>query len=394
MNNSNHSGPDTERIAALIPLRGGSKRIPHKNIKLIAGKPLSYWVCLAASRSKFIDRIYVSTDCREIADAVEQFGLGIEVLHRDSQLAGDRISTEAVMIDAMNRVDPFEILATLQATSPLTSPEHLDGAISMMLDEGLDALLTGTVLKRFVWSHHGVPLNYDFHERPFSQDFAGSVVENGAFYLTRREILEKDRSRLGGRIGVYVMPEATFTELDNPEEWPVVESLLRKQQTSIGEHISKIKAIFSDFDGVWTDNAVFVDDRGRESLRFTKDDSLGLEAFRQLHGKPVIVVTKERNPIVAVRCRKLGLPLLQAVDNKVAAVESCLADMGLRWQDICYIGNDVNDAGCLERAGFSVCPSDAAKEVIPVVDFVLSRGGGHGAVRELFDLLGEDKYEA
>ena len=134
--------------------------------------------------------------------------------------------------------------------------------------------------------------------------------------------------------------------------------------------------------------------RGRESLRFTEADSLGLDAFRQRHGKPVIVVSKERNPIVAVRCKKLCLPLLQAVDNKVAAIESRIAEMGLDWQDICYIGNDVNDLACLKKAGFSVCPSDAAADVLTVVDFVLNRPGGGGAVRELFHLFGGNEYES
>jgi YrbI family 3-deoxy-D-manno-octulosonate 8-phosphate phosphatase len=393
VNNYIHSAAADSKIAALIPLRGGSKRIPRKNIKLIAGKPLAYWVCLAATRSRFISRTYVSTDSPEIADTVERFDLGIDVLHRAPELSGDQVSTEAVLLDATHRVEHFDILATLQATSPLTSEKHLDEAITMMLDQGLDSLVTGTSLKRFVWSLDGVPLNYDFRRRPFSQDFKGSMVENGAFYLTRREVLEKDRSRLGGRIGVYVMPEANYTELDHPEDWPVVEALL-KRRTCLAERLSGIKAIFSDFDGVWTDNTVFVDDQGRESLRFTKEDSLGLDTFRQRLGIPVTVVSKERNPIVAVRCKKLCLPLLQAVDDKVAAVESRIAEMGLRWEEICFIGNDVNDVPCLKRAGFSVCPSDAAREVLPLVDFVLARPGGHGAMRELFNLFGGNQHDA
>lgn len=393
MTNSVNSLAATQKAVALIPLRGGSKRIPGKNLKLIGGKPLAYWVCSAAARSRLISRTYVSTDCREIADAVEKFGLGIDILHRDTQLSGDQVTTEAVMLDAMDRMDPFEILATIQATSPLTSEDHLDSAIAMMIDQSLDALVTGTPLKRFVWSLEGLPLNYDFRRRPFSQDFKGSVVENGAFYLTRRQVLEKHRCRLGGRIGVFPMPEAAFTELDHPGDWPVVETLLRKRSPSLSKRLSKIQAIFSDFDGVWTDNAVFVDDRGRESLRFTKDDSLGLDTFRERHAKPVIVVSKERNPIVAVRCQKLCLPLLQSVDNKVVAVESRIAEMGLQWRNVCFIGNNVNDLDCLKRAGFSACPADAAPEVTRIVDFVLSTRGGQGAMRELFDLFGESKHE-
>jgi YrbI family 3-deoxy-D-manno-octulosonate 8-phosphate phosphatase len=380
------------QIVALIPLRGGSKRIPRKNIKPMGGMPLAYWVCLAASRSRHISRMYVSTDCPEIAATVAEFGLGVNVLMRPPHLSGDGTPTEAVMLDLMERVEHFDILATIQATSPLTSERELDSAIALMLEGNLDSVVTGTAMKRFVWTPDGTPLNYDFRNRPFTQNFAGSVVENGAFYLTRRELLARDRCRLGGRVGVYTMPEWQYTELDDPDDWPLVEKVLSKHQRWLPERLQRVKVIFSDFDGVWTDNTVFVDDSGRESVRFSKDDSLGLSVFREQHNIPVIVVSKERNPIIAVRCNKLCLPVLQAIDDKPSAIASRIAEMDMGWDDVCYIGNDVNDIPCMKLAALSVCTSDAAPEVLPVVDIVLSRPGGGGAIRQLFEIFGDSNH--
>jgi YrbI family 3-deoxy-D-manno-octulosonate 8-phosphate phosphatase len=380
------------QIVALIPLRGGSKRIPRKNIKPMGGMPLAYWVCLAASRSRHISRMYVSTDCPEIAATVAEFGLGVNVLMRPPHLSGDGTPTEAVMLDLMERVEHFDILATIQATSPLTSERELDSAIALMLEGNLDSVVTGTAMKRFVWTPDGTPLNYDFRNRPFTQNFAGSVVENGAFYLTRRELLARDRCRLGGRVGVYTMPEWQYTELDDPDDWPLVEKVLSKHQRWLPERLQRVKVIFSDFDGVWTDNTVFVDDSGRESVRFSKDDSLGLSVFREQHNIPVIVVSKERNPIIAVRCNKSCLPVLQAIDDKPSAIASRIAEMDMGWDDVCYIGNDVNDIPCMKLAALSVCTSDAAPEVLPVVDIVLSRPGGGGAIRQLFEIFGDSNH--
>src|SRR6266699_2734083 len=380
------------QIVALIPLRGGSKRIPQKNIKPMCGRPLAYWVCLAASRSRHISRTYASTDCPEIAATVEEFGLGVKVLMRPPHLSEDETPTEAVMLDLMERVENFDILATIQATSPLTSERELDSAIALMLEGNLDSVVSGTAMKRFVWTPDGTPLNYDFRKRPFMQNFAGSVIENGAFYLTRRELLVRDRCRLGGRVGVYTMPEWQYTELDDLDDWPVVEKVLSKHQRWVPEQLRRVKVIFSDFDGVWTDNTVFVDDSGRESVRFSKDDSLGLSVFREQHNIPVVVVSKERNPVVTVRCNKLCLPVLQAIDDKPSAIVSRLAEMDMDWDDVCYVGNDINDIPCMKLAALSVCPSDAAPEVLPVVDIVLSRPGGGGAIRELFEIFGDSNH--
>jgi len=213
------------KIVALVPLRGGSKSIPHKNIKPIAGKPLCLWVLEAASSSKMIEEVYVSTDSEKIINVVTGSLLPLKILKRDPSLATDTAPTISVMLDFMNKID-FDILVTIQATSPLTRTEDLDSAIKYFLDNNFDSLLTGVRVKRFFWSNDNKPVNYDPKNRPRRQDFDGWIMENGAFYIIKKDILKKEKSSLGGKIGIYKMPAETSFDIDEPMDWKIVEWIL------------------------------------------------------------------------------------------------------------------------------------------------------------------------
>ena len=213
---------------ALIPLRGGSKGIPHKNIKRIAGKPLCAWTIEAAINAKSIDKVYVSTDSIEIKKVVKKLGLGVIVINRPSELATDEASTELVMEHFKDNIS-FENLVTIQATSPLVSSNDLDAGLKYFNDKNFDSLLSVVRSKRFYWSEDGKPLNYDPKNRPLRQEFEGIMMENGAFYITSRYILEALRCRVGGNIGVFEMAEESSTEIDELNDWQIVEYLLKKR---------------------------------------------------------------------------------------------------------------------------------------------------------------------
>ncbi|MSU55036.1 MAG: acylneuraminate cytidylyltransferase family protein [Candidatus Taylorbacteria bacterium] len=213
------------KIVGLVPLRGGSKSIPYKNIKTLAGKPLCYWVLKAATDSKYIDEVWVSTEDKKIKDTVLSFGLGVKVIDRPAELAQDNSSTESVMMHFAKEVS-FDILITIQATSPLTENQDLDLAIEQFVEGKMDSMVSGVQLKRFFWTHEGVPLNYNPLKRPLRQEWNGTIMENGAFYITKREILDTLKNRLGGKIGVFKMPEHTAVEIDEPEDWLFIENRL------------------------------------------------------------------------------------------------------------------------------------------------------------------------
>ncbi len=219
---------ENKKIIALIPLRGGSKSIPYKNIKKIAGKPLAFWVSQAAKESKYIDEIYVSTEDYKIKEIVNNFQMGIRIFDRPAEFATDTASTESVMMDFIGKIEDFDLLVLLQATSPLIASADIDGALEKFISEGYDSLLSGVVVKKFFWSEDGQPLNYDYMKRPRRQDFAGIINENGAFYIVKKEILEKYKNRLGGKIGIFKMPEYAAIDLDEPDDWEATEKKLLK----------------------------------------------------------------------------------------------------------------------------------------------------------------------
>ncbi len=216
-------------IIALIPLRGGSKSIPGKNIKPLAGKPLCAWALEAAFQSGIFERLIVSTDSEEIAGVVKAIGIPLEVIMRPAEYATDTATTESVMLHVASRVD-FEVMATIQATSPLTRAEDFAAAYEQFKKQEADALVACARLKRFFWSDEGQPLNYDPLNRPMRQQFKGTLWETGAFYFTKRRILEEYRCRLGGKIAVYELPQDTAVDIDEPEDWEHLERIIARRQ--------------------------------------------------------------------------------------------------------------------------------------------------------------------
>ena len=188
------------------------------------------WVLEAAARAHHISTVYVSTDSEEIADIVCSLDLDIQIINRPVEYATDEASTESVMLHFADQI-PFDNLVTIQATSPLLRSVDLDGAIDRYHAEGLDSMLSAVRTKHFFWRDDNTPINYDPLHRPRRQDYSGILMENGAFYITSREILEQNRCRLGGRIGTYEMAEPTSVEIDEPVDWITVEGLLKNNNS-------------------------------------------------------------------------------------------------------------------------------------------------------------------
>jgi N-acylneuraminate cytidylyltransferase len=147
-----------------------------------------------------------------------------------------------------------------------------------------------------------------------------------------------------------------------------------------------------DFDGVMTDNAVFVAEDGREWVRCSRGDGMGITLLRRA-GLPIIVLSTETNPVVQARCRKLKIECLNGLEAKEAVFEQVLRKRRIPAADTVFVGNDVNDVGCLKLAGCGLVVADAHPEAVKAADAVLTHRGGHGAVREVCDLLLERLHQ-
>ncbi len=218
-------------VIAFIPVRGGSKSIPLKNIKPLAGKPLVCWNIEALERCPTIDKIVVATDSNDIWDVVSSRNfVKTELYRRLPENACDTASTESVMLEYIHfaKLSNDAVFMLVQATSPMTQTCHFQEALEQYSKKQYDSMLTCVRNYRFFWSEEGKSLNYDYTHRPRRQEFHGVLMENGAFYINTVGNILRDKNRLSGNIGIYEMPAYTATEIDEPEDWMILEELMKR----------------------------------------------------------------------------------------------------------------------------------------------------------------------
>jgi len=150
--------------------------------------------------------------------------------------------------------------------------------------------------------------------------------------------------------------------------------------------LSRIRFVVFDFDGVFTDNRVWTNEHGEESVACWRGDAYGLRRLEEV-GVDHLIISTEVNRAVGARARKIRAACIQGVEDKPPVLREEVARRGLTLEETAYLGNDVNDAGCLEIAGLPVVPADAWPEVVPLAKLVLERRGGYGCVRELCDAV-------
>jgi len=149
--------------------------------------------------------------------------------------------------------------------------------------------------------------------------------------------------------------------------------------------IDKIEVFIFDFDGVLTNNLVFVDQDGNELVSCNRSDGLAFDVLRKLK-KPSYILSTEQNPVVSTRAKKLKIQVIQGVDNKVQELLSLAKSKGYNLNRVLYVGNDVNDYKAMKLCGYSACPSDSHEKIRSIATFVLQKKGGDGVVRELLEV--------
>lgn len=211
-------------VIAIIPARGGSKRIPRKNLLPFAGKPLVIHSVEDALGARLVHRTIVSTDDAEIAAVSRE--AGAEVIDRPAELAGDTATSESALVHVLDVIrqrgerEP-DLVVFLQCTSPQREPADIDAAIALLENTGADSLLSATRCRRYLWhmkDGNAVPFNYDYRKRWREQDFPEQFMENGSIYVFRPSVLRDGNNRLGGKIVIYEMNEESKLQIDVPED--------------------------------------------------------------------------------------------------------------------------------------------------------------------------------
>tara|TARA_B100000035_G_C20939440_1_gene526794 strand:+ start:165 stop:803 length:639 start_codon:yes stop_codon:yes gene_type:complete len=211
------------KIVSLIPARGGSKEIPNKNIINVNGKPLLSYSIDASLNSK-VDETWVSSDSKEIGKVAEKYGA--RFITRDKELANDIIMPDATLVDFKYRVD-FDIMVFIQPTSPMIKSEYINQGIDKLLSENLHSVFSVTKehwLPR--WNERVEPIEWEIDKRPRRQDKEASYIENGMFYITRKNILTQNKLRYGGKMGFIEIPLYDSFQVDSQEDLELIRKII------------------------------------------------------------------------------------------------------------------------------------------------------------------------
>ncbi len=218
-------------ICGLILLRSKSKSIKNKNIKLINNKPLFYYSAKAASKSKILDKLFIMTDSKSYKNKIKNFNLKkTEVLDRRNINASDTASSEDAISEFFKK-NNFKYVMLIQATNPQIINKDIDNAIKLFFDKKYDSMLSVVKMHKFFWTNfQNKPLsvNYNYKKRQLRQKINKSTyIENGAFYIFSKNGFIKNKNRLFGKIGFFEMDKKTIFEIDDNEDFIIVENLLK-----------------------------------------------------------------------------------------------------------------------------------------------------------------------
>jgi YrbI family 3-deoxy-D-manno-octulosonate 8-phosphate phosphatase len=398
-------------ILALIPARGGSKGIPRKNIRSFAGYPLIAWSIAAAKESKLVTRIIVSTDDKEIANVALQWGAEAPFL-RPAEISQDKTTDLPVFEHALKWLEDVEgyrpdIIIQLRPTSPIRPKGMVDNAIRILQNHKDADCVRGVVVAGQnpfkMWRFNGEDkpldplLEVEGIKEPYNaprQILPPVYWQTGHIDVIRTSTIAQKKSLTGDEIYPLVIDSKYTVDIDTLSDWAKYEALVYSglEIASPGKPLKSmpetIQLIICDFDGVVTDNSVITDQDGKESVLASRSDSMHIKTLKE-KGIDFLILSSEPNPVVQARAKKMGVESIHGIgmQDKGRVMREVLEKKNIKAENVIYIGNDLNDLPCFEIVGWSVAVADAYPELIRAADFVLTKNGGHGAIRELCEIV-------
>jgi N-acylneuraminate cytidylyltransferase len=317
----------------------------------VCGEALFLHAAHAAAASESISCTVVVTTDPEIEQIAKNSGFEALLLGTDEPRTPivDRLAEFPAALTE-------EIVVVVSAHAPLVTPEDIDSFVKKASDGAKEGV--------------------------FSAFELNPKVDTGTLYAFSRSAIEKAGSLPKLQLTSEVLPAFHAVHIRRPEELHSVAALLKRQPLHHLLRKYPMQALVLDFDGVFTDNKVIVSADGLESAICDRSDGFAIQSL-QRRGFPILVLSTEKIPIVRVRSQKLGLECIHGVDDKVAILETWLKDKRIDPEHTIYVGNDINDLGCMEMVGMPIAVADAFPEVLGAARCILTARGGHGAVREI-----------
>jgi len=400
-------------VLAIVPARGGSKGIPRKNIRAFAGHPLIAYSIAAALQAESVSRVIASTDDEEIAAVARTYGAEVPFL-RPPELASDSSTDLPTFEHALhwlqvNQGYAPDVVVQLRPTSPLRPPGLVDRAVRTLMDRADADSVRGVVPAgqnpHKMWRLNGEDkgmeplLHVEGLAEPYNaprQDLPQIYWQTGHIDAIRVSTILRQHSMSGKTIYPLVIDPRYTVDIDSLADWTRYEAVVHAAALDLvapgrkrRPMPARVELIVTDFDGVITDNRVWTDETGKETVAASRSDSMHIRELRE-RGIEVVILSSEPNPVVKARAAKMGgIEAVHGIDirGKGAAFTELLARKGVDAANVAYIGNDLNDLPCFALAGWSVAVADAYPEVMKEADYVLQKAGGHGALREVCEMI-------
>ena len=374
------------KVVAIIPARGGSKRVKNKNIKTFNGLPLIIWTLVEAFKTFEIDDVFVSTDSKKIIQIVEYFGFSI--IKRPLELANDDASSDVVLLHALKElgVDSYAILAFIQCTNPFENHSTYSSVISNLIkNKKCSNTFASSKFKGWLWENKGeasVGYNHKKEVRKRSQDIDWSLhIERGSIVGIRIPDFLKSENRFSGITNAVLSDNKFNIDIDTETDFLIAEEIFKAKRKF--SKFKNIKIIFTDFDGVISNNKVSTDQNGNEFVNTSKSDSMILNDFKSQ--VEIIVISSEISGTTKKRCEKIGLNCYDSIKNKKQLIKEIVYEKGYNWSETAYVGNDLNDLIPIILCGYSFAPIDSESIVLGAVNEIIPVNGGEGVLRFIYN---------
>lgn len=361
--------------------------IPASADRTFGGRSSALNTLHQARGARHVTQVVLLTADPDLAAAAEE--QGAETLPPPAE-TGAAAQVGAALASQSARGTAPALAILLDPTFPLCDTDAIDAAVDHLWRCGADSLIAVRPLGGPLWSQDEGGSALQVRALPGQKRY----VESAAIAGVRVGVFEQTGEMPTGRVVLWEVPATAALRLDTEGDRHRAELLARRRSASRSRaRLRGVRLLVLDFDGVMTDNRVLVLEDGREAVACSRGDGMGIGLLKA-SGVPVAVISKEQNPVVSARCRKLDIPCLQGIDDKLSEFRQMIAAYGLEPAQVAYMGNDVNDLTCMAAAGVAIAPADAHPDALRAAELVTSAPGGLGAVREVCDLLIAARAEA
>ena len=370
----------------IIPARSGSKGIKNKNIKLLNGVEMFAWSIIHAKYlSSKNDLIIVSSDSEKYLKIVEK---GAVPYKRPKSLSGDKVFTEPVMEDVLKNFDTKlnDKVFLLQPTSPLRSKSTLN-QVKKILTNGSKSLLTVKEAYQFEWREQNNLGKAQYSKRPRRQDMKPKYIENGSIYMNTVENFIRNNNRVAEKANLIICDEIESIEVDNKSELDLIKSLSitfnnQWKKERLGQ--KNISTLILDIDGVFASNDKSINKNERV---YSTQDSHALSNFIK-NGGNVFLVSSEVKSHSENLFKKIGVKHLKFNSrNKLEDIKKFLNYQKINKNQVCFVGNDIQDLDSIKYFNTSAVPNDANESIKPYAKIQLNSNGGQGVVVEVLELI-------